>query len=553
MAMIPQENENLMSLTGFFNYANQLKNKTSTQLQNSAERNLELGKNRLREQIALAESIEEQIFNCINSYRSEKINNINELNELVRKYENANFPLSGPMLEQAFLGGKTSRVVDLVQFTKAATQVLGKNIEEVADIEAAKEELFSQVLNEFYKTSKNIGSTGRGKGSLRVNTKVIVNQTSGTSSKSLIDLNKLSTLQRKTLNEIIKVYNKGAKKGEKINIETIQLEPPKEQGDGAIISFNWQEVTGNLTHSEAMELYQNDKEGLNAINQKIKLAILHYFPQGEDKKAMEYIIDKILKADEYAFFVGDNANEIIGLLGEMKAYFYLSKIIDYKNIDATSWQGGIISEAFGEKPHRDLIFEKVFGIQVKNTKQNVRDYFSAYFSDNSLNNFLDKLETEDSDFLNKVKDYYSLKEFNIPYHVTKGGKAMGGLRSNFQQAKNYATKREHLLSLEETIRAALATFATSLMYLSTDISKGLDVNSLFFVAGKAFVSVAQILNDILKDLEKTEGRKQLTIRSSSRNNIIQEYNNQRESGPMRYGIDEIRADVVLTSSFAFKI
>lgn len=31
MAMIPQENENLMSLTGFFNYANQLKNKTSTQ------------------------------------------------------------------------------------------------------------------------------------------------------------------------------------------------------------------------------------------------------------------------------------------------------------------------------------------------------------------------------------------------------------------------------------------------------------------------------------------------------------------------------------------
>ena len=49
---------------------------------------------------------------------------------------------------------------------------------------------------------------------------------------------------------------------------------------------------------------------------------------------MEYIIDKILKADEYAFFVGDNANEIIGLLGEMKAYFYLSKIIDYKKQSA---------------------------------------------------------------------------------------------------------------------------------------------------------------------------------------------------------------------------
>ena len=86
MAIIQQDAGNLMSLTGFFNYANELKNGVNTQLQGAAEENLKRGMAHLNQQLTLAKNIEKEVFNAINKYRKgNEINSMEELNILVQE------------------------------------------------------------------------------------------------------------------------------------------------------------------------------------------------------------------------------------------------------------------------------------------------------------------------------------------------------------------------------------------------------------------------------------------------------------------------------------
>jgi len=74
------------------------------------------------------------------------------------------------------------------------------------------------------------------------------------------------------------------------------------------------------------------------------------------------IIGHILVADPTAFFVGYNQHDITGLLGEIKAMYYLAQFLGIEEIGKSiRWLGGLHVGEDKAKPHRDILLNN-FGI-----------------------------------------------------------------------------------------------------------------------------------------------------------------------------------------------
>lgn len=508
-----------MSLTGYFSATD---NFSSAERQITVENLSNTGKQQLENDIRRAKAIEKEILNKL------KVKSIQELNQRIKQYEQAVCPLSGSALKEAFIGYNQTKGYDIDELMKLL---------EREALEACMEE---DIFN--YEKALNIllNEVHTGSRKIRFSVNKIKTDSNG---KGFIKTSNLSSAQKKALDNAIQAYNK-TKPSQKIEKRVFTFEL-QEEGTGA--RFSWQTATDFLNPTEAKELQKVDSKQLGKMNAQVANEIVKNC--GGDPH-IKKIINHVLNTEPTAFFVGYNQNDIIGILGEIKAMYYLSKFLGIESIGRDiRWHGGTHEGADGQKPHRDVLLLD-FGVQVKNTALDIGSNFSAYFTDASLETVLERLPNVEVKQL--LTNFYTALAFNIPYYISKKGNAVSGQgRNSSPKMKNFITRRQNMLNMAPQIEKAFSAFASSLMYLAVDdISdlKNIDRNSLFLVAGKTFVLASEILEDLKRYIENNEP-KHITIKYLNKSNIVSTFN----SGVYERTIGEVAQDTVLTSSYNFKI
>ena len=521
---IPQSNDNIMSLTGYFSQSDKVVGKVMD-IRSEANSYFQRKRDEFSKQIQVAKGIENQLFSYLKQY---DINNIEQLNARIREYEKSKFPLSGSALKNAFLKGQsTITVIDPEIFKAKAISLLEKRKVETIDEKKLKEctlqELFSALRKSKIKGSRGVGEIA-----------MIIPSTTE-SNQSFIDYRKLTKVQR----EIVTDMKLG-----KDAFKQIKMEAKIDNDEGQL--FYWLDETQGLTPTEAKKLTADE---VTKINKIITNEILSKC--GNDPliaKIIEQILDE-QNGDTYVYFVGKNVHDVTGLLGEIKGMYYLAKLFG----DGTSipkglaWQGGKHIGESGAKPHADLLFEGI-GIQVKNTTKDIDEYFTSRFNEAKLETILNEIEEQ---YRQTIGEYFTLRTFNVPYYIVKKtGIAKNGFHKGGDKSKynNFSQRAEHLKSLNQLVVEALAIFAASMMYINTN-EIGLDKNSIYFVAGKSFILSSSILEDIYSQIHGIEGHNNFKITPSISQNIIQAYN----EGERNVSIDQARANVSLASSYTFKI
>lgn len=336
-----------------------------------------------------------------------------------------------------------------------------------------------------------------------------------------------------------------------------------------LISFNGKA----LKESDILRLIK-DKPKIfiplrDKANNKIKAMILNKVGHN---KYVEDALNQMLSQNENMFFVGRNEKQITGLLGEMAAYATLKKIFG----------GGInlkwIAQDLknGKQLSLDLLLEDMYGIQVKNTTDDLKDFSSGlgglhriHFVDKSANEVIKQLT--DSDALANV---YETSYFNISYcinhdnrpHVIPGS-------SSFDKI---ATE---LVNLREQIHIFLLRFSPQLLYIANDASLKSQLATLttelrqkvsgniLYIVGNQPVFASQMLKEIEQQIRKiidicnengvNNISGALNIRASSGTTII-DYLNDKAANEGMIGLDKQGflggkgfTTTTLTSSFGF--
>lgn len=529
MAIIPQNNSNMMSLTGYLFATNIFSSSQIGNLMSFAK--TQVDKQPLKKQIENAKKNEQKIFDIL---KKQGITSIEELNLRLKEYESAVCPLSGPVLQQAFIGAIQNVSGYSVEDIEKLQKILSKETRAILPEVMDTQQIVNTVINEMH---TELG----GKRELKVQTKV----RTSSNNKQFIKLSDFTQVQRRAIENAIDTYNRD-KRRTPIEKKTFQVD--NSQSNNEIESvFKWQEVTDFVKPSEAKNF---DTKKIGQINSRIAAEIKSKCPD----KLIGKIINHILSRDKLAFFVGDNTKDITGILGEIKAMYYLGKFFGEDQIGNTIiWRGGLHEGADGKKPHQDIILNGL-GVQVKNTTLSVDSFFSSYFANASLETILNSLPDQSLALI--FKQFYGTLAFNIPYYITKGGSARAGsYHSKTTQMNSFLKRRESLLNLVEQMEKIIASFASTLMYLTSDVVEKqtlTDTNSLFFVGGKTFVLVSEILTDIQKQIDQQieeEKTKSIHIGYKAKQTIVTAYND----GETSKSLSDVAQQVQLTSSYRFKI
>lgn len=481
-------------------------------------------KNQVKQQIENLKSKEEKIFSIL------KVKNIEELNSRLEEYKKAVLNLSGPALNQAFIGIiRRKNESEFEAFREAVLSVIqedllkNKSIEEIGIEEAQRRVL--DFLNRGLSRSGNIK----------------YRSTSGMTKEGFFPASFTSAQQKRWESLLLEKYSDRPKIKKYIDVKVTS------DRNSMRAEFSWDEITEQLTQEEARDRLYSDE--INEINRKIKDLILSKV--GEDKFLVSQIIDYVLSENRLVFFVGENYNDIIGLLGEIQGLYYISKFLGDDFATALSWRGGVIG-ADGRKPHQDILLEK-FGIQVKNTTRDALIGMGDIgFSSANIKVILNRIGIS-QEATNVFLNYYGTLGFNVEYHRDrrrrKGTQYLPGLRRTDKNASTFANERKRLLSFQKDIDTLLSLFSSSLMYLDVaEEGEKMDANSLFLLGGIAFQTASQILSEVLEDLEKDEKRFKMNATFKSDRNIIDALNSgSRDNNYSNMVIDNIK----LTSSFRF--
>ena len=333
-----------------------------------------------------------------------------------------------------------------------------------------------------------------------------------------------------------------------------------------ITIFHWQEVTKNLTQKEAKKgdktIIDNNRPksqtyDIDAINNKVIEYIKKIAPK--DQSLLEDIIKhRVLEKNRYAFFVGDNINDIIGILGEIQGLYYLAKLMGaktYSDLDNTTnlaWRGGTYTGEQNTKPHQDILLGK-FGIQVKNSID--EDFHEITFQNASLDTVLSKTNLSD-DIKHLIINYYGTINFNVPYdyadkkyfQVRAPEEAMDSSKKDV-----YVNSYNTLHGLNQQIEQLLSLCASAFLYM--DVTKGAqkaDANVLYLIGGTAFITASLILSNILSKLEYEQRNIKFNLKASDSTNpknIVSALNDHKRSKGDYSGV--VIRNMVLQSSFDF--
>ena len=289
-------------------------------------------------------------------------------------------------------------------------------------------------------------------------------------------------------------------------------------------------------------------------------------------------LDDMLKINPNMFFVGSNEKQIVGLLGELSAYAVLKKLFGGK-INLT-WIAQDTQD--GKQLSIDLLIEdilkKAYGIQVKNTTQDLKDL--TQLGNLTLGDrigFIDESSTAIQTLLgDKLTNLFETSYFNISYiinhekrpHVIAGSSSFDGI------ANQLITIRNQILEL-------LRAYAPQLLYIANDSSltqqlatltaelRAKTTGNIIYIVGNQPVFASAMLGRIEQEIreliklcrqggngaDKISGA--MSIRVKGGTTIVDYLNDQAEGGGM-IGLDEQGFlggkgynSVTITSSYGF--
>lgn len=229
-------------------------------------------------------------------------------------------------------------------------------------------------------------------------------------------------------------------------------------------------------------------------------------------------IREFLLKDPAQIYVGRNAKNITGLLGELQGYLYMTIILG-REPSSIGWVGGQQRE--GHQSHTDLtmvlksegIEEREIGIQVKNS-----------INDNMIIQFQDMVGlTED------FKSIYYFEKFNVPYEITgpKGSrKAVSGNPPTFTSTRN------QIESLREEADRVASLQAAAMMYMDVaeEFSKTGQANRniLYIISGQIFDAATMLtkIRNAIDTRSRSSFALQAYLKKENRSTIIEDLNDK---------------------------
>ena len=329
---------------------------------------------------------------------------------------------------------------------------------------------------------------------------------------------------------------------------------------------------GGSTEKVAREYFEKlqepkKSEMIKMLSDRAITYLDRFFPRGdlpasrydELKSRFHKAITDIITGYPASLFVGGNEQGIIGILGEIQGLYYVYSIMGDLNpsIDPSTlakWIGGDTTAGSGAKTGADIIMKigehLGYGIQVKNSM----DVSGATtFSDYALSNVKQSDFSQqminfgiDPSIVEAIEDVFIMKGFNIGYHY-EGYLAVEG-EPKGEKAPEYYTDYDQILSLIQRAQQFMALAAAMIMriqYLQGE--NFMESNTLWIIGGSAMISAAQILNDLIDQIEGLKTAN--TFRTSSAtylndsNYTIVQYLGRRE--------DTSRLKTVLRTSYNF--
>lgn len=261
------------------------------------------------------------------------------------------------------------------------------------------------------------------------------------------------------------------------------------------------------------ELIQN---ALKFTNQYFTVAHLPQNRQAELTQRFEQAIRDIVTNYPASLFMGGNVQGVIGILGEIQGLYYIYSIMgdNYPTVPPdilVQWIGGDTTAGSGAKTGADIfiaIAEKAgYGIQVKNSMDELS---STSFSDFTLkdtgeNAFFSQLVEFgiDPNIVSAIEDVFMMRGFNIGYHYN-GLQPVAG-EPYGPRAGEYRTDYTKILELVERAQRFMALAAAMIMRIQ--YLKGINYkesNTLWLIGGTAAISAAQILRDLIDQINNVE-------------------------------------------------
>lgn len=280
--------------------------------------------------------------------------------------------------------------------------------------------------------------------------------------------NKLTSEQKRRLNSFLEY---GKKHGNPQITGGVQI-----YGNSVDISFKseWFELTQQgMSANQIKTALKNKKitqEQFEIIQDKITNLICS---QVKNPGLVKSYIKEMLDKDPYIFFVGQNVNDITGILGEISAVVAISELMP--NVNASKILNWVANEKKDTKKLSiDILLKDLGNIQVKNTSLDTNSIpeLDISFAQGNINTILGKLGGGygwDSDLLSSVLESES---FNVPakfyggsFHETGVGTAF---RKNSPEDWNiFVEAYGKMQSIISKAHIFLTSYAPDFLYMAS--------------------------------------------------------------------------------------
>ena len=469
-------------------------------------------KGRLEQQKKEAEEIAIHMYNAL-GYTGSLEEMEAELNNKIKELQEITFVLNGPDLEKTFISEyrkaskfEYSAQKDFQIFLDKARSVAVQNQQE--DFMQVAYKMLEPEIASLQGTGRHIkGRTSTGMLYTEKGYKVGI----------------FDPVLAKCSKEIKEAFTKFKKNHEQIFLTSEEI-----GNDNLSLTFNLDDDSSLVTSFFKMskEERENFFASHSGFKEKLNLAYMNEIINsckvtGSNEFYLRVAITRVLSEKEDVFFVGKNAKDLTGILGEIQALFYMLVITNGKeNAPYADWIGGIGSQ----KPHTDVLLKLAaenFGIQVKNTtsaegaKKEIEfqsfgisgwndtnktmQYVSKGQGFFNFNNTKDALKNFDlmglpGDLAEAIQSLLLMDTFNVMYNW-EDGVAKEGTNSKFQGTRNsiegYAVKCQQVM----------VSFIVSMMYMQVNNLSNGNSNILYIIAGTTAVSAATILSEIINELD----------------------------------------------------
>lgn len=248
--------------------------------------------------------------------------------------------------------------------------------------------------------------------------------------------------------------------------------------------INWAKYTMGangkpMTETEAKKRFPNKSSGeLTEIQNQIKNQIKSGLGlTGPSLAAFDIVINHMLAQNPYMFFVGGNSNQITGLIGEICAMILFYDLIGhYPSVSWAAQNTGLS----GTQDSADIIINDGFGIQVKNSTQELDTYkrFSNQLTIGFSEVSFDRLGTKLGFDGNTLQDLYDTINYNVSYtwgasnsQGSKAGTFSSGGNAAFDEVEN------ELENLKDRFEHIMTAFSSALLYMEDARNSGIDFTS----------------------------------------------------------------------------